>query len=62
MVNFSELKSLPPRVVKLPTMLKTQLEVLDLLNYTRPYKSTNPVPEFVVTSKKKLGRILRSES
>lgn len=59
---FSELTSLAPRVVKIATMPKTEQEVLDLMNYTRGFKSINPEQEFVTMSMGKLGRISRLAS
>ena len=59
---FSELTSLAPRVVKIATMPKTEREVLDLMNYTRGFKSINPEQEFATMSMGKLGRISRLAS
>lgn len=59
---FSELTSLAPRVVKIATMPKTEQEVLDLMNYTRGFKSINPEQEFATLSMGKLGRISRLAS
>ena len=59
---FSELTSLAPRVVKIATMPKTEQEVLDLMNYTRGFKSINPEQEFATMSMGKLGRISRLAS
>lgn len=59
---FSELTSLAPRVVKIATMPKIEQEVLDLMNYTRGFKSINPEQEFATMSMGKLGRISRLAS
>lgn len=59
---FSELTYLAPRVVKIATMPKTEQEVLDLMNYTRGFKSINPEQEFATMSMGKLGRISRLAS
>ncbi|MCS4488032.1 type I 3-dehydroquinate dehydratase [Streptococcus sciuri] len=56
---FSELTSLTPRMVKIAIMPKTEQEVLDLMNYTRGFKSINPEQEFATMSMGKLGRISR---
>ncbi|MGT2742087.1 type I 3-dehydroquinate dehydratase [Streptococcus plurextorum] len=56
---FSELTALSPRVVKLAVMPKTHQDVLDLMNYTRGFKTLNPEQSYAVMSMGKLGRITR---
>ncbi|MFS1664005.1 type I 3-dehydroquinate dehydratase [Streptococcus sp. zg-JUN1979] len=56
---FSELTALAPRVVKIATTPKTEQEVLDLMNYTRGFKSINKEQEFATMSMGKRGRISR---
>ena len=56
---FSELTALAPRVVKIAVMPKNEQDVLDLMNYTRGFKTLNPNQEYVTMSMSKLGRISR---
>ncbi|MFC3928482.1 type I 3-dehydroquinate dehydratase [Streptococcus caprae] len=59
---FSELTSLTPRVVKIAVMPKNEQEVLDLMNYTRGFKTLNPEQDYVTMSMGKLGKISRLAS
>lgn len=56
---FSELTSLSPRVVKVAVMAHTYQDALDLMNFTRGFKSLNPQQTFASISMGKLGRITR---
>lgn len=59
MEAFSEMTALSPRVVKIAVMPKTHQDVLDLMNYTRGFKTLNPEQEYAAMSMGKLGRITR---
>lgn len=59
MEAFSEMTRLSPRVVKIAVMPKTQQDVLDLMNFTRGFKTLNPEQEYAVMSMGKMGRITR---
>lgn len=56
---LSELTSLSPKVVKVAVTSKTEQEVLDLMNYTRGFKTLNPEQIFVTMSMGNLGKISR---
>lgn len=56
---LSELTSLSPKVVKVAVTSKTEQEVLDLMNYTRGFKTLNPEQEFVTMSMGRLGKVSR---
>ncbi|MGT2948153.1 type I 3-dehydroquinate dehydratase [Streptococcus devriesei] len=56
---FSELTALAPRVVKIAVMPQNEQDVLDLMNYTRGFKTLNPEQEYVTMSMSKLGQISR---
>lgn len=56
---FSELTALSPKVVKIAVMPKSQQDVLDMMNYTRGFKSLHPEQDYAVMSMGKLGRITR---
>ncbi len=56
---LSELTSLNPRVVKVAVMAHTEQDVLDLMNYTRGFKTLNPEQEFVTISMGKVGKVSR---
>lgn len=56
---FSELTALAPRVVKIAVMPKNEQDVLDLMNYTRGFKTLNPEQLYVTMSMSKLGQISR---
>ncbi|MGT2961012.1 type I 3-dehydroquinate dehydratase [Streptococcus caballi] len=59
MEAFSELTALAPRVVKIAVMPKSEQDVLDLMNYTRGFKTLNPEQAYATMSMGKLGRISR---
>lgn len=59
MEAFSELTALSPRVVKIAVMPKTHQDVLDLMNFTRGFKTLNPEQSYAVMAMGKLGRITR---
>lgn len=56
---LSELTSLNPKVVKVAVTPHIEQEVLDLMNYTRGFKTLNPDQIFVTMSMGKLGKISR---
>ncbi|MGT2925205.1 type I 3-dehydroquinate dehydratase [Streptococcus caviae] len=56
---FSELTALGPRVVKIAVMPQNEQDVLDLMNYTRGFKTLNPEQEYVTMSMSKLGQVSR---
>ena len=59
MASFSELTALAPRVVKIAVMPNSEQDVLDLMNYTRGFKTLNPEQEYATMSMGKLGRSSR---
>lgn len=59
MESFSEMTKLAPRVVKIAVMPTSQQDVLDLMNYTRGFKTLNPEQTYATMSMGKLGRISR---
>ena len=59
MESFSELTALAPRVVKVAVMPQSKQDVLDLMNYTRGFKTLNPEQEYATMSMGKLGRVSR---
>ncbi|WP_444812093.1 type I 3-dehydroquinate dehydratase [Streptococcus canis] len=59
MEAFSEMTKLAPRVVKIAVMPQSKQDVLDLMNYTRGFKTLNPEQEFATMSMGKLGRLSR---
>lgn len=59
---LSELTSLAPKVVKVAAMTHSEQEVLDLMNYTRGFKTLNPEQDFVVIAMGKVGKISRISS
>lgn len=59
MEAFSEMTKLAPRVVKIAVMPESEQDVLDLMNYTRGFKTLNPEQEFATISMGKLGRLSR---
>lgn len=59
MAILSELTALNPRVVKVAVMTRTEQDVLDLLNYTRGFKTLNPEQDYATISMGKLGKISR---
>lgn len=56
---LSELTSLSPKLVKVSVMAHNEQEVLDLMNYTRGFKTLNPEQEYVTISMGKIGKISR---
>ena len=56
---LSELTSLTPKVVKVSVMAHNEQDVLDLMNYTRGFKTLNPEQDFVTISMGKVGKIPR---
>ncbi|MGF0111362.1 type I 3-dehydroquinate dehydratase [Streptococcus sp. SGI.013] len=56
---FSELTAVSPRVVKIAVMPKNEQDVLDLMNYTRGFKTLNPEQTYVTMSMGKLGQLTR---
>ncbi len=59
---LSELTSLNPRVVKVSVMAHTEQDVLDLMNFTRGFKTLNPEQEYVTISMGKVGKVSRITS
>ncbi|EFO53232.1 3-dehydroquinate dehydratase [Streptococcus infantis SK1302] len=57
---LSELTSLTPKVVKVSVMAHTEQDVLDLMNFTRGFKTLNPEQEYVTISMGKWVRFLVS--
>ena len=56
---LSELTSLNPKLVKVAAMAHTEQDVLDLMNYTRGFKTLNPEQEYVTISMGKVGKVSR---
>ncbi|HGL0612689.1 TPA: type I 3-dehydroquinate dehydratase [Streptococcus pneumoniae] len=56
---LSELTILNPKLVKVAVMAHTEQDVLDLMNYTRGFKTLNPEQEYVTISMGKVGKISR---
>ena len=59
---LSELTSLNPKVVKGSVMAHTEQDVLDLMNFTRGFKTLNPEQEYVTISMGKVGKVSRITS
>ena len=59
---LSELTSPSPKVVKVSVMAHTEQDVLDLMNYTRGFKTLNPEQEYVTISMGKIGKVSRITS
>lgn len=59
---LSELTSLTPKVVKVSVMAHTAQDVLDLMNFTRGFKTLNPEQEYVTISMGKVGKVSRIAS
>ena len=59
---LSELTSLNPKVVKIAVMANTEQDVLDLMNFTRGFKTLNPKQEYVTISMGKVGKVSRITS
>ncbi|MBM7641734.1 type I 3-dehydroquinate dehydratase [Streptococcus loxodontisalivarius] len=56
---FSELTALAPRVVKIAVMPENEQDVLDLMNYTRGFKTLNPEQAYATMSMGELGKLSR---
>lgn len=56
---LSELTILNPKLVKVAVMAQTEQDVLDLMNYTRGFKTLNPEQEYVTISMGKVGKVSR---
>lgn len=56
---LSELTILNPKLVKVAVMAHTEQDVLDLMNYTRGFKTLNPEQEYVTVSMGKVGKVSR---
>ncbi|VOL77769.1 3-dehydroquinate dehydratase, (3-dehydroquinase) (type I DHQase) [Streptococcus pneumoniae] len=56
---LSELTILNPKLVKVAVMARTEQDVLDLMNYTRGFKTLNPEQEYVTISMGKVGKVSR---
>ncbi|VNI24640.1 type I 3-dehydroquinate dehydratase [Streptococcus pneumoniae] len=56
---LSELTILNPKLVKVAVMVHTEQDVLDLMNYTRGFKTLNPEQEYVTISMGKVGKVSR---
>lgn len=56
---FSELTAVSPRVVKIAVMPENEQDVLDVMNYTRGFKTLNPEQTYVTVSMGQLGQISR---
>ncbi|VQE13631.1 3-dehydroquinate dehydratase, (3-dehydroquinase) (type I DHQase) [Streptococcus pneumoniae] len=56
---LSELTILNPKLVKVAAMAHTEQDVLDLMNYTRGFKTLNPEQEYVTMSMGKVGKVSR---
>ena len=59
---LSELTSMTPKAVKVSVMAHSEQDVLDLMNYTRGFKTLNPEQEFATISMGKVGKISRIAS
>lgn len=56
---LSELTILNPKLVKVAVMAHTEQDVLDLMNYTRGFKTLNLEQEYVTISMGKVGKVSR---
>lgn len=56
---MSELTSLSPAVVKIAVMPQTEQDVLDVMNYTRGFKTLNAEQSYATISMGKLGMLSR---
>ncbi|MBM7636776.1 type I 3-dehydroquinate dehydratase [Streptococcus saliviloxodontae] len=56
---FSELTALAPRVVKIAVMPENEQDVLDVMNYTRGFKTLNPEQAYATMSMGSLGKLSR---
>ncbi|MGT2964595.1 type I 3-dehydroquinate dehydratase [Streptococcus acidominimus] len=56
---MSELTSLSPAVVKMAVMAETEQDVLDVMNYTRGFKTLNAEQSYATISMGNLGKLSR---
>ncbi len=56
---ISELTRLSPAVVKIAVMANSEQDVLDVMNYTRGFKTLNSEQEFATISMGALGKLSR---
>lgn len=56
---MSELTSLSPAVVKMAVMPRTEQDVLDVMNYTRGFKTLNAAQSYATVSMGELGKLSR---
>ncbi|MBF0818590.1 type I 3-dehydroquinate dehydratase [Streptococcus acidominimus] len=56
---MSELTSLSPAVVKMAVMAETEQDVLDVMNYTRGFKTLNAEQSYATMSMGNLGKLSR---
>ncbi|MGT2754615.1 type I 3-dehydroquinate dehydratase [Streptococcus ovis] len=56
---MSELTSLSPAVVKMAVMPRTEQDVLDVMNYTRGFKTLNAAQSYATMSMGDLGKLSR---
>lgn len=56
---MSELTSLSPAVVKMAVLAKSEQDVLDVMNYTRGFKTLNAEQTFATIAMGELGKITR---
>lgn len=56
---FSELTALAPRVVKLAVMPQQEQDVLDIMTYTRGFKTLNPAQSYATMAMGDLGKLSR---
>lgn len=56
---MSELTSLSPAVVKMAVMANTEQDVLDVMNYTRGFKTLNAEQRFATVAMGELGKLTR---
>ncbi|HFI0346036.1 TPA: type I 3-dehydroquinate dehydratase [Streptococcus suis] len=56
---MSELTSLSPAVVKMAVLAKSEQDVLDVMNYTRGFKTLNAEQTFATIAMGELGRLTR---
>lgn len=56
---FSELTAVSPKVVKIAVMPQNAQDVLDMMNYTRGFKTLNPEQIYVTVAMGKLGQVSR---
>lgn len=59
MTMFSELTALSPRVIKFCVQPNNQQDVLDLMNFTRGFKTLNPNQDYVSIAMGEYGQVTR---